>query len=498
MPANVYSPAVKRIPESRSRAIVLVVGLCRAALGVWLGFRPFDDTYITFRYALNLATGQGFVFNDGEPVLGTTTPLWALLLSFGAWVGAPLEGTALVVSLCADVGTALIVFQLLRRLGYSSAVAMSAALLFLSVFDFMSLARSGMEASVFVLFVMAALERMAAGRLTQAGLASGLASLTRPEGLLLLFVLSVVAWRARRQARWASVALALAWPIALIGCWATFAVGFFGTVVPQSVVAKAALVDQPLTRFSWTNLALFFLRGQYGGDIFERTYLQLMPAITMLVALGSCALVTAFARREDGSVDRVLLLLTFPAGYISALAASGAFTFFPWYYAPAYPFLAMLAIVGADAVGIVVRRRVVLPVCVVLVVAQVIAAVFVKLPGDRSFWIEGYRRVSAVVARDPNVTVAALEIGTVGWCVWPARVLDLIGLVSPEAVGRRPFEIIQASRPDYVIVRSDDGAALLREASADTWFANHYTSVALEADPFVPRQFRAFRRLPAD
>jgi hypothetical protein len=33
-----------------------------------------DDAFITFRYAENLAAGNGFVYNLGEKVLGTTTP----------------------------------------------------------------------------------------------------------------------------------------------------------------------------------------------------------------------------------------------------------------------------------------------------------------------------------------------------------------------------------------------------------------------------------------
>src|SRR5262249_13065600 len=41
--------------------------------------RP-DDAYISFQYARNLATGAGFVFNPGERVLGTTSPLETLLL----------------------------------------------------------------------------------------------------------------------------------------------------------------------------------------------------------------------------------------------------------------------------------------------------------------------------------------------------------------------------------------------------------------------------------
>ncbi|MEW6648986.1 MAG: hypothetical protein AB1453_02220 [Chloroflexota bacterium] len=40
-----------------------------------------DDTFITYRYARNIARGYGFVYNPGEGVLGTTTPLYTLLLA---------------------------------------------------------------------------------------------------------------------------------------------------------------------------------------------------------------------------------------------------------------------------------------------------------------------------------------------------------------------------------------------------------------------------------
>ena len=45
------------------------------------GERMVDDAYITFRYARNLVTGAGFVYNPGERVLGTTTPLYTWLLA---------------------------------------------------------------------------------------------------------------------------------------------------------------------------------------------------------------------------------------------------------------------------------------------------------------------------------------------------------------------------------------------------------------------------------
>ena len=45
------------------------------------GPRTIDDAYITYRYAYNLLVGNGFVYNPGERVLGTTTPLYTLLMA---------------------------------------------------------------------------------------------------------------------------------------------------------------------------------------------------------------------------------------------------------------------------------------------------------------------------------------------------------------------------------------------------------------------------------
>ena len=39
-----------------------------------------DDPLITLTYAKNIAAGNGFVFNHGDPVLGTTAPLFALIV----------------------------------------------------------------------------------------------------------------------------------------------------------------------------------------------------------------------------------------------------------------------------------------------------------------------------------------------------------------------------------------------------------------------------------
>ena len=41
-----------------------------------------DDQFTIYRYIENIASGKGFVFNEGERVLGSTTPLFTLLGAF--------------------------------------------------------------------------------------------------------------------------------------------------------------------------------------------------------------------------------------------------------------------------------------------------------------------------------------------------------------------------------------------------------------------------------
>ena len=58
-----------------------------------------DDAFITFRYAQNLADGLGFVYNEGEQVLGTSTPMFTFVLAFAHLMRLSLPVAALFVSL---------------------------------------------------------------------------------------------------------------------------------------------------------------------------------------------------------------------------------------------------------------------------------------------------------------------------------------------------------------------------------------------------------------
>src|SRR5579862_9427776 len=56
------------------------------------GLRYFvlpDDGMISMRFARNLASGLGLVWNKGERVQGFTNPAWTLIMALVHWVGVP-------------------------------------------------------------------------------------------------------------------------------------------------------------------------------------------------------------------------------------------------------------------------------------------------------------------------------------------------------------------------------------------------------------------------
>ena len=87
-----------RLPEWVAVGGILALAL---AVRVWFGPHLRDDAYITFRYALRLAGGHGFTFNDGERVLGTTTPLYTVILAGLARFGQDPGASALIIGYCA-------------------------------------------------------------------------------------------------------------------------------------------------------------------------------------------------------------------------------------------------------------------------------------------------------------------------------------------------------------------------------------------------------------
>ena len=219
--------------------IVLLSLLARLAPGA----RTIDDAYITFRYARNLLAGFGPVFNPGEAVLGTTTPLYmGLMAALGALTGgvdAPFPLLALLVNALADAATALLLWQFGKRLG-SERAGVAAALLWAVAPYSVTFAVGGLETSLYVLLLTACAYAAFTRRRPLAAALAALALLTRPDALILLGPLALerlacAAWK-KEPLRLSEFLLA---GLPLLA-WGLFAGLAYGSPLPHSIAAKIA------------------------------------------------------------------------------------------------------------------------------------------------------------------------------------------------------------------------------------------------------------------
>ena len=193
-----------------------------------------DDAFISLRYAANLLAGHGLVFNIGERVEGFTSPLWTLLLAgFGA-CGFDLLEAARALGLLCSILALPITYWLARQCGATPLTALIAPALLAFNGSFACWAASGMETALFVGLIAAAFATALSGNhWASAGLTAA-ATLARPEGLLVLFVLGCHQFlRAGRS--WLPWLLVGGGPYALL---LAFRRWYYGDWLPNTYYAK--------------------------------------------------------------------------------------------------------------------------------------------------------------------------------------------------------------------------------------------------------------------
>jgi hypothetical protein len=322
-----------------------------------------DDAYISFRYAHNLVTGKGLVFNTGEYLEGFTNFLWVLIL-------APFEALGWdLFQVCEVLGTVLGITCLVVTARFTAWVngerrtfshLWGAAWLATSP-SFVLWAKSGLEqplssllpiAGAFVLWL--ARDRFARDpspsadekksldrRYLYAGLMMGAGCMTRPELHLLAIlvglplVLDAVRARKITRAQWLYVAGILA---ITVPCH-SFRYLYYGTLVPNTFYVKTGT-----------------------GSLIWRAGIKTLHEMFVFNNTGLLAVIAplAFAnrRRLVEKVTMGIICVSFMIYYVKVGVDE-----MQWHrlYLPALPFLCVLAALGMqnviDAVLGVVRRE---------------------------------------------------------------------------------------------------------------------------------------------
>src|SRR5258705_9299615 len=400
-------PRVLRRPSPVLAGLVLLA-IARVALWAILPHAN-EDAYITFRFARNLAEGHGLTYNAGERMSGFTSPLWTLWSALGQrLLGDPLVWCR-ITSIAADMLTLILMTRMLERHA-SRTAAWVFAFGFAAWPLFPALAVSGLEMSLMtaaLALVAWTIERRSRG----AGPALALLALTRPEGLV---AAAIAAWWARPRRRWVALALTAGGLIALTA--------YFGSPVPQTLIAKSQTYGLP---------------GPWGG---RHWWLWLVPIelgewpqqIDLLALFQSRILIAPAAVMGFLHVRRTALApfvwggLVVWAGYVVSGVA-----YFYWYLAtPAAPVFVLAA---AGLPRIVPGRPGFGALGLLLAGTRTIQGVRGSAPRAPSEHDLFGTIAGALHARaHPGESVLLEPIGFIGWQNPDLRVIDEVGLVSPQ------------------------------------------------------------------
>lgn len=432
-----------------------------------------DDAFISFRYAINLSRGHGLVYNPGTWVLGTTTPLWTTFIAILATLGWPLEIFSIVLNICAATLSVLLFLKHCPSAKFSSSFSMTCMLccvLFLPLIQMST--TSGMEAAVYFLFVLLAFDVALKRSWILAGILAAACFAFRPDGILVIAILSVWHMYERRRL---PITLLLTF-LALILPALYFEYAYYGALLPHSIVAKHLI---------------------HPGGILENARVILFRFtrndLDIAIAAVGCVGITLLTRRRLQSLDK--LLLVWLACYVIGLIFSGVDPIFYWYF---YPISLLFVLLGAKGILLTLQEaadskqvhrhsdKLFLGLLTALTIIYAIS--FHLRFTDRSANLEAYtRHAPALVAQvQSGESVYLCETGFLGYHLINNRIIDSSGINSPEMIEviRREketkpddwfnwhVEAIREFKPDWVIsIQSMCSTELLPTLD---WFVERY------------------------
>jgi len=445
------------------RALILALvtaGLFAAYLSVELkqnsepGF-PLDDSWIHLTFARNVARGWGVAYNQGEPVAGSTAPLWTLILAFFHLLtrnAAVMVVTAKLLGAALLFVSAVFAFRIAGRMTGSGWLGLAAGLAVATLGPMGWAMMSGMEVALSVALTLAGiyyyLKFRTGWRSTLAWVLFGLAAWARPESLLLGAFAALDSFLRRFALRqrltfWRGFVI---W-LALVLVWLGFNYSLSGALFPLTYVAKAGKTSlfAAIAAGSFPQLKALLTVGapSYFADFCVHLW-QANPVLCLLVPAGLVGLVASAFRRGN---DAGLLIPLVVPGYAPSIGlvspTFGAAFQSGRYIGNVTALAAVVAVIGVAYVRRWTRRpRTRLGVTVALSALAVFNAVTVTAATIRNATRadSSINRMQVAMGRwladntSAGATIGCDDVGAIGYFS-ARRIFDLHGLVTEQMLG---------------------------------------------------------------
>lgn len=491
------------------QTLPFILAIFAIILRINCGPRIIDDSYITYRYARNILAGNGFTFNPGERVLGTTTPFYTLLLVL---LSLPLGGKeanfpilSFTLNSILDGGTCLLLYQFSKKfnkplLGVATSLAFA-----LAPFS-VTFSIGGLETSVYVLLLIGVCYTYIQEKFELAALLAAIAFLTRPDAVILILPLmidliftTISSSRGQDKVKQKEqfqhllrIALIFVAPCAI---WFFFAYYYFGSFFPHSIAAKAVAYQLP------ENSALIRLLQHYATPFSEDQTFGKAGILAGLFLYPSLAFFGGIQliRKTKRTVGMVL----FPWLYFFVFALANPLIF-RWYLTPPIPFYFLCIFMGVitfweqifGALNLKYTQLKDMSIPTQLFFTSILPT-FLILPAWQLHPSHGPNRLAPEMAYielelhyeeaahflevySPiplrETTIAAGDVGVLGYRT-NAKILDTVGLNSPQTLKYYPMDekyyainyaiptqLILDCLPDYIVILEVYGRYTLFES----------------------------------
>jgi hypothetical protein len=455
---------------------VLVSTLAVALSSLWRRL-PIDDAYITFRYALNVAAGHGLVFNVGESVLGTTTPLWALILAGVSKLGLDIESSAVIAGGVCTIAS-IVLFLVAIPVAATLRLKVVWAILIALYYPLSAVTFSGMETPLYILVVGLGLYSFTTQRFVLGALLGFVATLIRPDGFLVV-VAGLLG--SQRRSRTSAIVAILVYGAALAPC-ALWAYEMYGSALPHSVEAKRIL----------------YHTGPFKNMLFFFEALSQEPVDALVLCMGGAGILLLM--RDALMRPFVVWALLYSVGIIF----SGVKPIFYWYFGPLWFVLLTIGFEGIRR-GFTGKVPPFIPTVCALVLFVVLAVdVRKRAPGFDPVEVRenAYRAISERYRNSiaPGDKVVMSEIGVLGYGLPNATVIDSLGLVSPHVsdiirqsglvdLNLMPMkgtpwlrEILDRDNPTWLIGAKD--LTITDAMEKESWFSERYQRMEVVAPEY--------------
>ena len=389
--------------------IILLTGFYRWA---------YDDPFISYRYAANISRGLGFVYNPGERILSTTTPLFTIVLALAGLITSDFHLLATGIGVISLALGGLFIFDLAHT--WKTPIIGWTGLLLYPTFPLV-VSTLGSETPLYLALCLGTFAFYARKNFITAGIFGAFAALARPDGVLVLIILGIdYLIRVRKQIPWKAILVSSV----ILLAWVVFAGFYFGSPIPVTLASKQQQGLMAISE-SFTRGLLTVIRGYASWPYIVAALLALLGVIMAI-----------WKKRLWG------IILIWPVVYFLSYSLLGVTRYF-WYYAPLVPGFVIAVGLGLTAISDLIKRvirekknlwslPVIFPAIVLMILFAANGRVLWQMSKHNDTRFEIYRAVGEWLRENtlPGEQVGSLEVGIMGYYAQRPMV-DFAGLIQP-------------------------------------------------------------------